>query len=89
MIYAPILSSSQHVVKDLDLTNGIVVIARQQTAGMGRDKNQVNKKFEEIVFMPIKEEWIPFSFPFLVNMLLSQKLIRKDKIGRCSLGWFL
>ncbi|XP_037897765.1 biotin--protein ligase isoform X2 [Glossina fuscipes] len=40
VIYAPILSSSQHVVKDLDLTDGIVVIARQQTAGMGRDKNQ-------------------------------------------------
>uniref|UniRef100_A0A1A9X1X6 BPL/LPL catalytic domain-containing protein n=1 Tax=Glossina brevipalpis TaxID=37001 RepID=A0A1A9X1X6_9MUSC len=40
VIYAPVLSSSQHIVKDLDLTDGIVIIARQQTAGMGRDKNQ-------------------------------------------------
>ncbi|XP_023297567.2 biotin--protein ligase isoform X3 [Lucilia cuprina] len=40
VIYAPIVNSSQHVISDLELTNGIVVIPRQQTDGMGRSNNQ-------------------------------------------------
>ncbi|XP_037815457.1 biotin--protein ligase isoform X2 [Lucilia sericata] len=40
VIYAPIVNSSQHVISDLELTNGIAVIPRQQTDGMGRSNNQ-------------------------------------------------
>ncbi|XP_075145553.1 holocarboxylase synthetase-like protein isoform X2 [Haematobia irritans] len=40
VIYAPVISSSQHVVTDLELSNGIAVIPRQQTAGVGRSNNQ-------------------------------------------------
>lgn len=42
VIYAPVVSSSQHVVTDLELTNGIAVIPRQQTSGVGRSNNQVS-----------------------------------------------
>ncbi|TMW51845.1 hypothetical protein DOY81_003090 [Sarcophaga bullata] len=40
VIYAPVLNSSQHVISNLELTNGIVVIPRQQTNGVGRSSNQ-------------------------------------------------
>ncbi|XP_065355202.1 biotin--protein ligase isoform X2 [Calliphora vicina] len=40
VIYAPIVNSSQHVISNLELTNGIAVIPRQQTDGMGRSNNQ-------------------------------------------------
>uniref|UniRef100_A0A1I8QBH0 BPL/LPL catalytic domain-containing protein n=1 Tax=Stomoxys calcitrans TaxID=35570 RepID=A0A1I8QBH0_STOCA len=40
VIYAPVVSSSQHVVADLELSNGIAVIPRQQTDGVGRSNNQ-------------------------------------------------
>lgn len=42
VIYAPVVSSSQHVISDLELSNGIAVIPRQQTSGMGRSNNQVS-----------------------------------------------
>ncbi|KAM7361646.1 holocarboxylase synthetase-like protein isoform 2-T2 [Cochliomyia hominivorax] len=40
VIYAPVVTSSQHVISDLELTNGIAVIPRQQTDGIGRSNNQ-------------------------------------------------
>ncbi|XP_073839153.1 holocarboxylase synthetase-like protein isoform X2 [Musca autumnalis] len=40
VIYAPVVSSSQHVITDLELSNGIAVIPRQQTSGVGRSNNQ-------------------------------------------------
>lgn len=41
VIYAPVVTSSQHVISNLELTNGIAVIPRQQTDGIGRSNNQV------------------------------------------------
>ncbi|XP_055375458.1 biotin--protein ligase isoform X2 [Condylostylus longicornis] len=40
VIYAPIISSSQHVISDLTLVHGIAVIPRHQTEGSGRHSNQ-------------------------------------------------
>ncbi|XP_030376572.1 biotin--protein ligase isoform X2 [Scaptodrosophila lebanonensis] len=40
VIYAPIISSSMHVISDLELMHGIAVLPMQQTAGMGRSNNQ-------------------------------------------------
>ncbi|XP_030556458.1 biotin--protein ligase isoform X2 [Drosophila novamexicana] len=40
VIYAPVLTSSMHVINDLELMHGIAVLPRQQTAGTGRSGNQ-------------------------------------------------
>ncbi|XP_023176975.2 biotin--protein ligase isoform X3 [Drosophila hydei] len=40
VIYAPVLSSSMHVVNDLELMHGIAVLPVQQTDGIGRSGNQ-------------------------------------------------
>ncbi|XP_026841068.1 biotin--protein ligase isoform X1 [Drosophila persimilis] len=40
VIYAPIVSSSMHVINTLELINGLAVLPLQQTAGMGRSNNQ-------------------------------------------------
>ncbi|XP_017963393.1 biotin--protein ligase isoform X4 [Drosophila navojoa] len=40
VIYAPVLSSSMHVINDMELVHGIVVLPVQQTAGVGRSNNQ-------------------------------------------------
>lgn len=42
-IYAPIMTSTMHVMENLVLGHGLAVIARHQTAGTGRSKNQVCK----------------------------------------------
>ncbi|XP_067648145.1 uncharacterized protein Hcs isoform X2 [Eurosta solidaginis] len=39
VIYAPIVSSSMNVVSELELTDGIAVLVRQQTEGVGRSNN--------------------------------------------------
>uniref|UniRef100_A0A182PH07 LIM zinc-binding domain-containing protein n=1 Tax=Anopheles epiroticus TaxID=199890 RepID=A0A182PH07_9DIPT len=39
-IYAPIMTSSMHIVSNLTLTHGFMVIARYQTKGKGRSNNQ-------------------------------------------------
>uniref|UniRef100_A0A182K7Q6 BPL/LPL catalytic domain-containing protein n=1 Tax=Anopheles christyi TaxID=43041 RepID=A0A182K7Q6_9DIPT len=39
-IYAPIMTSSMHIVSNLTLTHGFMVIARYQTKGKGRNNNQ-------------------------------------------------
>lgn len=41
VIYAPVLSSSMHVINDMELVHGIAVLPVQQTAGVGRSGNQV------------------------------------------------
>ncbi|KAH8407265.1 hypothetical protein KR222_011794 [Zaprionus bogoriensis] len=40
VIYAPVVSSSMHVINSLELVHGIAVLPQQQTAGMGRSSNQ-------------------------------------------------
>ncbi|EDV92861.1 biotin--protein ligase isoform X2 [Drosophila grimshawi] len=40
VIYVPIISSSMHVIQDLELMHGIAVLPVQQTAGVGRSNNQ-------------------------------------------------
>lgn len=40
VIYAPIISTSMNVISELELTDGIVVLVRQQTEGVGRSNNQ-------------------------------------------------
>ncbi|XP_017467645.1 PREDICTED: uncharacterized protein LOC108360017 isoform X2 [Rhagoletis zephyria] len=40
LIYAPIVSTSMNVISDLELINGIAVLVRQQTEGVGRSNNQ-------------------------------------------------
>ncbi|KRG01256.1 biotin--protein ligase isoform X2 [Drosophila mojavensis] len=40
VIYAPVLSSSMHVINDMELVHGIAVLPVQQTAGVGRSGNQ-------------------------------------------------
>ncbi|XP_034485614.1 biotin--protein ligase isoform X3 [Drosophila innubila] len=40
VIYAPVVSSSMHVINDLELVHGIAVLPLQQTAGVGRSCNQ-------------------------------------------------
>ncbi|XP_055847706.1 biotin--protein ligase isoform X2 [Episyrphus balteatus] len=40
VIYAPIISSSMHIISELNLTHGIAVLPRQQTDGLGRSNNQ-------------------------------------------------
>ncbi|XP_064549702.1 biotin--protein ligase isoform X3 [Drosophila montana] len=40
VIYAPVLTSSMHVINDLELMHGLAVLPRQQTAGTGRSGNQ-------------------------------------------------
>lgn len=42
VIYAPIMTSSMHIINGLTLTNGIAVIPRRQTSAQGRSNNQVN-----------------------------------------------
>lgn len=41
-IYAPIINSTMTLVTNLNMQNGLVVIGRKQTAGIGRQKNQVH-----------------------------------------------
>lgn len=41
-IYAPIINSTMTLVTNLNMQNGLVVIGRKQTAGVGRHKNQVH-----------------------------------------------
>ncbi|XP_020799588.1 biotin--protein ligase isoform X4 [Drosophila serrata] len=40
VIYAPVVSSSMHVINHLELINGLAVLPLQQTAGVGRSNNQ-------------------------------------------------
>ncbi|KPU79433.1 uncharacterized protein Dana_GF17255, isoform B [Drosophila ananassae] len=40
VIYAPVVSSSMHVINNLELINGLAVLPLQQTAGVGRSNNQ-------------------------------------------------
>lgn len=40
VIYAPIMTSSMHIINGLTLTNGIAVIPRRQTSAQGRTSNQ-------------------------------------------------
>ncbi|XP_020713946.1 biotin--protein ligase isoform X1 [Ceratitis capitata] len=40
VIYAPVISTSMNIVSDLELTDGIAVLVRQQTEGVGRSNNQ-------------------------------------------------
>ncbi|KAL7728868.1 hypothetical protein ACLKA6_004211 [Drosophila palustris] len=40
VIYAPVVSSSMHVINDLELVHGLAVLPLQQTAGLGRSCNQ-------------------------------------------------
>ncbi|XP_017098653.2 biotin--protein ligase isoform X1 [Drosophila bipectinata] len=40
VIYAPVVSSSMHVINNLELINGLAVLPLQQTAGVGRSSNQ-------------------------------------------------
>ncbi|XP_054733910.1 biotin--protein ligase [Anastrepha obliqua] len=40
VIYAPIVSTSMNVISDLELMDGIAVLVRQQTEGVGRNNNQ-------------------------------------------------
>ncbi|XP_037948879.1 biotin--protein ligase isoform X2 [Teleopsis dalmanni] len=40
VIYAPIINSSMNIINELDLTNGIAILPRQQTEGVGRSNNQ-------------------------------------------------
>lgn len=39
-IYAPVINSTMTLVTNLNMRNGLAVIARKQTAGIGRNKNQ-------------------------------------------------
>uniref|UniRef100_T1GI70 Uncharacterized protein n=1 Tax=Megaselia scalaris TaxID=36166 RepID=T1GI70_MEGSC len=41
VIYAPVISSTMHVINDFTLAHGTAVIARQQSDGKGRGGNQV------------------------------------------------
>ncbi|XP_034662884.1 biotin--protein ligase isoform X4 [Drosophila subobscura] len=40
VIYAPVVSSSMHVINNLELINGLAVLPLEQTAGVGRSNNQ-------------------------------------------------
>ncbi|XP_037730753.1 biotin--protein ligase isoform X4 [Drosophila subpulchrella] len=40
VIYAPVVSSSMHVINNLELINGLAVLPVQQTSGVGRSNNQ-------------------------------------------------
>lgn len=40
VIYAPTISSSMHIISELNLCHGIAVLPRQQTDGIGRSNNQ-------------------------------------------------
>ncbi|XP_022223882.2 biotin--protein ligase [Drosophila obscura] len=40
VIYAPVVSSSMHVINNLELINGLAVLPIEQTAGVGRSNNQ-------------------------------------------------
>ncbi|XP_069968909.1 uncharacterized protein Hcs isoform X2 [Bactrocera oleae] len=40
VIYAPFVSTSMNVISDLELIDGIAVLVRQQTEGVGRSNNQ-------------------------------------------------
>ncbi|XP_016982089.2 biotin--protein ligase isoform X2 [Drosophila rhopaloa] len=40
IIYAPVVSSSMHVINNLELINGLAVLPVQQTSGVGRSNNQ-------------------------------------------------
>ncbi|XP_068157492.1 biotin--protein ligase isoform X2 [Drosophila tropicalis] len=40
VIYAPIISSSMHVINNLELIHGLAVLPLRQTAGVGRSQNQ-------------------------------------------------
>lgn len=42
-IYVPVMTSTMHVLGGVPLAHGLAVIARQQTAGSGRSKNQVRQ----------------------------------------------
>lgn len=42
VIYAPIINTTMTLVTNLNMQNGLVVIGRKQTAGIGRHKNQVH-----------------------------------------------
>ncbi|XP_043652559.1 biotin--protein ligase isoform X2 [Drosophila teissieri] len=40
VIYAPVVSSSMHLINNLELINGLAVLPVQQTSGVGRRNNQ-------------------------------------------------
>ncbi|EDV47891.1 biotin--protein ligase isoform X2 [Drosophila erecta] len=40
VIYAPVVSSSMHLINNLELINGLAVLPVQQTSGVGRGNNQ-------------------------------------------------
>lgn len=40
-IYAPVINSTMTLVSNLNMRHGLAVIGRKQTAGVGRNKNQV------------------------------------------------
>ncbi|XP_017044233.1 biotin--protein ligase isoform X2 [Drosophila ficusphila] len=40
VIYAPVVSSSMHVINNLELIDGLAVLPVQQTSGVGRSNNQ-------------------------------------------------
>lgn len=42
VIYAPVITSTQSLLTNLKGINGLVVIGRKQTRGVGRHKNQVD-----------------------------------------------
>lgn len=44
VIYAPIVNSTMNLIQNVNMGNGVAVIGRKQTAGVGRHNNQVNKR---------------------------------------------
>lgn len=82
VIYAPVINSSQYVISSLELTNGIVVIAREQTEGIGRSNNQVSYFYFLVPILPIvmnslAQQWITKS-----------TLISFDKLEKTNFAFF-
>ncbi|XP_055908964.1 biotin--protein ligase isoform X2 [Eupeodes corollae] len=73
VIYVPIISSSMHIISDLNLTHGIAVLPRQQTDGLGRSNNQWLSPLGCAMFS--LQLHIPINSPLGSRLSLTQHLI--------------